>query len=171
MEQNAQPNAGLLDQDAVFQFVQDHISKVNGDPDNVSIWGESAGASSIMHHLVMGKNLKNLPFKKAILQSPAYQWMWNRTGVLNDTFTDFAKQVAVKANCPVANMQCLRSAPPDVMMTVNQDFAQVTACKGIFPFGPAVDGNLVTALTPVLSKTGKGTYLSSCVSRLKRSLY
>lgn len=171
MEENGQPNAGLLDQNAVFQFVQDHISKVNGDPDNVSIWGESAGASSIMHHLVMEKNLKNPPFKKAIMQSPAYQWMWNRTGTLNDTFTEFAKQVAIKARCSVADMQCLRSASSDIVMTVNQDFAQINACNGIFPFGPAVDGKLVTALAPVLFSAGRGTYPGNRVSRLHRLIY
>ena len=52
MEEGGTPNAGLLDQRAVFQWVQDHIGLVGGDKDSVSAWGESAGASSIMHHLV-----------------------------------------------------------------------------------------------------------------------
>lgn len=52
MEQQGTPNAGLYDQRAVFQWVQDFAYLFGGDKSQVSAWGESAGAGSIMHHLV-----------------------------------------------------------------------------------------------------------------------
>lgn len=156
MEQNGQPNAGLLDQRTVLQFVQDHISLVNGDSSRVSAWGESAGASSIMHHLTMPENIQKPLFKKAILQSPAYQWLWNRTGALNDTFTEFAERVGKSANCSLPDINCLRSANTTVLADVNQKFGDKLSCDGIMPFGPAVDGNIIPDLAPVQFKAGKG---------------
>lgn len=153
MEQYGQPNAGLLDQRAILKFVHEYIADMNGDPNTVSVWGESAGASSIMHHLVMPQNIKEPLFKRAILQSPAYQWLWNRTGDLNDTYTRFAK----KAGCANADMACLQSAETDVLRNSNQDLFQEEACRGIMPVGPSVDGNLVPTLAPnsVVKNSGK----------------
>ena len=83
MRSQGYPNAGLSDQRLVFQFVQDLIHLVGGDPTQVSAWGESAGAGSIIHHLI-GNIVPN--FKRVALQSPAFEWQWdNRTMASADT--------------------------------------------------------------------------------------
>lgn len=46
-------NAGLLDQRLALQWVQEHISKFGGDPQNVTVMGESAGGGSILHHITV----------------------------------------------------------------------------------------------------------------------
>jgi carboxylesterase type B len=43
VERDAIPNAGFWDQRAIFEWIQEHIHLVNGDKDDVSVWGESAG--------------------------------------------------------------------------------------------------------------------------------
>lgn len=43
-------NAGLLDQQFAFQWVQSYIERFGGDPRQVTISGESAGAGSVMLH-------------------------------------------------------------------------------------------------------------------------
>ncbi|XP_047993626.1 esterase FE4-like [Leguminivora glycinivorella] len=60
-------NAGMKDQVAALKWVKDNIRHFGGDPDNVTIFGESAGAASVTYHLVspMSKGL----FKRAIAQS------------------------------------------------------------------------------------------------------
>ncbi|THV06827.1 hypothetical protein K435DRAFT_644905 [Dendrothele bispora CBS 962.96] len=41
-------NVGLHDQRAGLEWVQRHITKFGGDPDNVSIYRESAGGASMV---------------------------------------------------------------------------------------------------------------------------
>ncbi len=67
--EDAGPNRGLLDQIAALQWVQDHIKSFGGNPDNVTIFGESAGAMSVATLLSMPAS-RGL-FRRAIAQSGA----------------------------------------------------------------------------------------------------
>ncbi len=62
-------NAGLLDQKLAFEWVRDHIEAFGGDPDNVTLFGESAGGMSATALMAM-PSAKGL-FHKAIAQSGA----------------------------------------------------------------------------------------------------
>jgi para-nitrobenzyl esterase len=63
----APTNFAFLDQEAGMRWVKENIRNFGGDPDNITIMGQSAGAGSVMAQLCKHKG-ENL-FQKAILQS------------------------------------------------------------------------------------------------------
>nr|ANS53404.1 esterase 4 [Sitophilus oryzae] len=66
---NVPGNMGLKDQVKALEWVQNNIRYFNGNPDNVTIFGESAGSVSVHYH-VLSPLSKGL-FQNAILQSGA----------------------------------------------------------------------------------------------------
>ena len=68
---NYPDNRGLLDQIAAMKWVKENISNFGGDPNNITLFGQSAGAGSVAIHL--GNPETYDLFQKAILQSPPVQ--------------------------------------------------------------------------------------------------
>ena len=70
-------NAGILDQQLVLQWVQQYIHLFGGDHSRVTIFGESAGAGSVMlHDIAYGGTLGTQLFRNSITASPylAFQY-------------------------------------------------------------------------------------------------
>jgi carboxylesterase type B len=106
------PNAALWDQRAVLEWINKHISLFGGDPAEVSLWGESAGAGSITHHLVAFDGVEKALFKRAVIESPAYDFHIDRKGHLEKQFQGFAAH----AGCGDKGLKCLRSLSIDKVM-------------------------------------------------------
>ncbi len=68
---DAPANFGLLDQQAGLKWVRDNISAFGGNPDNVTIAGQSAGGASVFSH--MGSDSSRGLFHKAVIFSGIFK--------------------------------------------------------------------------------------------------
>lgn len=84
-------NAGMKDQVTAMKWVKTNIHSFGGDPDNITIFGESAGAGSIGFHLIspMTRGL----FHRAIVQSGAASCWWSQDFESRDRTFLLAKQL------------------------------------------------------------------------------
>ncbi|KXJ86065.1 carboxylesterase family protein [Microdochium bolleyi] len=154
MQKVGQPNAGLYDQALLFQWIQKYIGLVKGDNSSVSAFGESAGASSILHHLIREDGAVDPTFKTFGVQSPAYQYAWDNkpSGKLDQVYKSFS----ALAGCGEKfDIDCLRKAKAEDLVKANQELYKTVATSGLFPLGPSVDGKWIKTLSPLAFKEGK----------------
>uniref|UniRef100_A0A336MGD9 Carboxylic ester hydrolase n=2 Tax=Culicoides sonorensis TaxID=179676 RepID=A0A336MGD9_CULSO len=73
-ELNIPGNAGLKDQNLALKWIKDNITQFGGDPENITLFGESAGGASVHFHMIspLSKNL----FSRAILMSGCVYNNW-----------------------------------------------------------------------------------------------
>ncbi|KAJ7082931.1 alpha beta-hydrolase [Mycena belliarum] len=149
VKKNGALNAGLLDQDFALRWVNKHIFKFGGDPSKVTIWGESAGAGSVLQQVV-ANNGKTKPqlFRGAITSSTFLPSQYE----YNDTIPEFLfREVVSQSNCTTAAdpMACLRSVDANVLQTANTQI-NTGGFFGTYLFIPVVDGSFITQ-RPTLS--------------------
>uniref|UniRef100_A0A1I8MGR8 carboxylesterase n=1 Tax=Musca domestica TaxID=7370 RepID=A0A1I8MGR8_MUSDO len=70
-------NAGLKDQAMALRWIKKNIHKFNGDPENITVFGQSAGGACI-HYMMLSPRLRGL-FNKAIIQSGSAFGSWTMT--------------------------------------------------------------------------------------------
>lgn len=163
MEKEGLPNAGLYDQRAVLQWIQDYIGLVGGDKSQISAWGESAGAGSIMHHLVSFAGTQDPLFSKAVMQSPAFSLMFDRKGSLENIFQNFT----TLAGCTGQGIACLRAASTDTLNKANTAL-NTAGPPGSFAVGPSVDGNLIRQLASLEFESGTRDLLFSIMAHITK---
>ena len=123
-------NLGLLDQIAALRFVRAHAARFGGDPDRVAVFGESAGAGSILALLAMPA-ARGL-FGRAVVQSAA------PNGVIDaETARERAARVAAKLGDAPGR---LREVPVGALLEIQRQLALEGPWKMDMPFVPVVDG-------------------------------
>ncbi|XP_023130532.2 bile salt-activated lipase-like isoform X1 [Amphiprion ocellaris] len=102
-------NYGLWDQQAAIAWVHRNIHSFGGDPDNITIFGESAGGISVNLQAVTPHN-KGL-IKRAISQSGVALCSW----AVNRNPRSVAEEIAFKVNCSTDNNMaaCLKMTDPE----------------------------------------------------------
>jgi para-nitrobenzyl esterase len=133
-------NYGLMDQQFALNWVRRNIANFGGDPDRVTIFGESAGGQSVYAHLA--SPLSSGLFRGAIAESGSYAEFQNyffnvvtlaQAETTGTPSVPSGAAIADSVGCPSQTASCLRAVPAATMVA-----------KEPFPLYPFVDGTLLT---------------------------
>ncbi|KAF8158910.1 alpha/beta-hydrolase [Mycena galopus ATCC 62051] len=144
VKDNGALNAGLLDQEFAFRWVHENVPSPSDDPNKVTLWGQSAGAGSIIQHII-SRNGETSPqlFRAGITSSTFLpsQYFYNDT-IPQALFDD----VAAQAGCNGINVnpvECLRAVDSTTMADINVN-VNLASFQNTFPFCPVIDGSFIT---------------------------
>jgi para-nitrobenzyl esterase len=132
-------NQGLLDQRKALQWVHDNIVAFGGDPENVTIFGQSAGSGSVCMH-VASPGSRGL-FARAISESGGCtgETLVTDSSTIDDQIAKFASDHGCDGE---DTLECLRKLPASEL--VSKDMVDRTmgmdALRASFSFRPNVDG-------------------------------
>lgn len=132
-------NAGLKDQRLALRWIEQNIHFFNGNPANVTLIGESAGACSAHYHL-LSNNSANL-FHKAIIMSGCALNPWSTVDRKLGIAQRFALRLGWKPNSNENILAFLQNVPAeDIVREQDHLLSDDEKAKHIhYPFGPVVE--------------------------------
>ncbi|KAL6250518.1 hypothetical protein RBB50_002820 [Rhinocladiella similis] len=140
-------NAGLYDQRLAIEWVKQNIHLFGGDPNKITLLGESAGGGSIVHQITAYGGQKGVSFQRAISQSPGYDPV--RSSFYMENITNNYLSIL-----GVDSLEEARQKSSDEVILANT--IQIGGSYyGTFTYGPMVDGIFVPDVPGVLLSTGR----------------
>ncbi|NLA49925.1 MAG: carboxylesterase family protein [Bacteroidales bacterium] len=129
-------NYGLLDQIAALKWIRNNIEQFGGDPDNITIFGQSAGAGSVQS-LCASPLSRNL-IKKAISMSGGGLNM-TRPGILLDTAQ--LENQKLMDYFEITSPEAMRMLSFDSLREMAEDYSATTRKR--ISWSPVIDGYLL----------------------------
>lgn len=154
-------NAGLKDQVLALKWLKKNIAAFGGDPNNVTIFGCSAGAASVSCHLI-SKMSKGL-FHKAISQSGVCLNEWSYNIYARQRAFQLGKLLGKDTENPAELLEFLRSVPASSLVNIQLPVLELkyNDISDSILFGPVVEkvglsGNTFLSDLPIeLVKNGQ----------------
>ena len=148
---DAPGNMGLFDQHLAIKWIKENIQLFGGNPQSLTIFGESAGGGSASLHLIspMSKHLT----RRFILQSGTANapWSFKPSQEAHKLALEFASLLGCANNDTREVIECLRAVPAG-NITFEQD--KLIKAGLDLPFGPTVDGVFLTKSPEELMQDG-----------------
>lgn len=143
-------NNGLKDQVAALNWIKENIEAFNGDPSQITIWGESAGGESVaMLMIAYGGKLKSL-FHRGIMESgSATTQQYRPISYWQEQYVNITK-LAGCAN-QSDTLDCLRK------VDINKLVPIVNVTNGMIKktYSPTIDGDFIPDWPKNLLRSGK----------------
>ena len=125
-------NAGILDQALALNWVHDNIEAFGGDPDNITIFGESAGGYSVLTLPVMPQ-VKGL-IRRVIAQSaPSID-----PDISERSTKGFMRKLKIKKG----DIESLRKASPERIIEAQNEYIGIDP-NNLLAFRPLIDGDTI----------------------------
>lgn len=146
---NGVANLGLLDQVAALKWVRENIAAFGGDPDNVTIFGESAGAMSVA--MLLSMPCAEGLFRRAIAQSGAAHHVLSAA-----TAQRVGQRLAEKLGAE-ARREVIAAIPVDRLLQAQAELAAELAARpdperwggeialNLMAWQPVIDGDVIPA--------------------------
>jgi para-nitrobenzyl esterase len=133
-------NFGLQDMQLALSWVKKNIALFGGDPDNVTIFGESAGAHAV--GLLMASPRSKTLFHKAIMESGAF---WDSSHGPLDSFAQARQQgLSLTKKLNASSLSQLRALSPQALIAA-APWPQNTD-PTLTSFAPSVDGYILPVI-------------------------
>ncbi|KAF3015858.1 hypothetical protein E8E14_007410 [Neopestalotiopsis sp. 37M] len=140
-------NLGLKDQILMFEWVQENIKQFGGDPNNVTLFGLSAGAHSIGHHLLDYEEGKKPLFHRVVMESgaPTSRAVRNYDAPIHEEqFVDFLAECDVPADLPESEiLPFLRTISTEKVAKAQEKVFYSYNPSLRWAFQPVIDGEII----------------------------
>ena len=133
-------NYGLFDQLAALKWVKKNIAAFGGDPDNITVFGQSAGAGSV-------QSLISSPLTKGYIQRAIIQSGGGLGGIISTkSLADVAATgKAMWDASGMTTLEQMRACPADRFQEIMMNYMKQQKTFNGMPYSPCVDGELLTA--------------------------
>ena len=128
---------GLMDQQAALRWVKANAKSFGGDPNRITVFGQSAGGQSVLDQLV-SPTAAGL-FQRAIVESGSYAFTLPSLASADAKGVAFAKAVGCGSDA-----SCLRALPVSAIVAQENPSSSVSA-----PLGTQFQPNVGTAVLPI----------------------
>lgn len=136
-------NYGSLDQVAAIEWVRENIKGFGGDPDNITIFGESAGGRAVC--TMLATPLARGMFHRAIVESGGCE-----TSAGLEKGYEQARSLVKNFDCDFADLECLRGLPADKLL----DQGSPGMVEGGLALIPHHDGHLLSDTPLAMIRSG-----------------